>query len=91
MVDRNDWIDWDNSMKTHIDQIEVKWKNDTIRAMEQQQQINKTAAAFDETVIIAFEELYKQSEQNRKGMYYAAILGIINLVIGFVAIMEAIR
>lgn len=91
MVEKNDWIQWDNSLKAHIDTIEVKWKNDAIRAMEQQNQINRKAAEFDDTVIVAIEELYTQSERNRKAMHYAAILGIINLVVGFVAIMEAIR
>ena len=51
MADRQDWIDWDNSMKAHIDQIEVSWKHDISGAFTAQGEINQLLADNVEELI----------------------------------------
>jgi uridine kinase len=91
MVDRQDWIDWDNSMKAHYDQIDVTWKNDQLLAWKQQQDINRSIHSFNDSVIVAIEELHKEQNQNRRMIAICGILMALNIIVGFIAIMEAIR
>ncbi len=91
MTDRNDWIEWDNSLKAHFDQIDVTWKNDQLLLWKDQQTINKAAADFDHSMIAAVEELYREQQTSRRMIAVCGILFCINVVVGFIAIMEAIR
>lgn len=91
MADRQDWIDWDNSMKSHIDQIEIKWKNDAVLAIEKQQEINRAIHSFNDTVIVAIEEIYKEQRLNRRMIALCGVLFTLNIVLGFVAFMEVTR
>ena len=91
MADRQDWIEWDNSMKAHIDQINVTWKNDQLLMWKDQQAINKAGADFDHAVIGAVEELYQEQQTSRRMIAICGILLCLDLIVGFIAIMEGIR
>lgn len=91
MVERNDWIDWDNSMKAHYDQIDLTWKNDQLVAWKNQQNVNKSIHAFNDSVVVAIEEIYAEQRTNRRMIALCGILMCLNFVVGFIAIMEVFR
>jgi len=91
MVDRQDWVSWDNSMKAHIDQVEVKWKNDALLAIERQAEINKSIHSFNDTVVVAVEDLYEQQRTTKRMITMCGILMALNFIVGSIALAEALR
>lgn len=91
MVDRQDWVSWDNSMKAHIDQVEVKWKNDAVIAMERQAEINRSIHSFNDTVVVAVEDLYAEQRTTKRMIALCGVLMALNFVVGSIALMEALR
>ena len=91
MVDRQDWISWDNSMKAHIDQIEVKWKNDALVAIERQQEINRAIHSFNDTVVVAIEEIYEDQRTTKRMVALCGVLMALNFIVGSIALIQALR
>lgn len=85
MAEREDWISWDNSMKSYIDQVEVKWKNDAVMALEQQNIINKQQREFDDLVRVAIEEHHAEHQRTKALIGICYCLLFINFVVGFIA------
>jgi hypothetical protein len=89
-AEKEDWINWDNSMKSHIDQVEVKWKNDTIVALEQQLIINKKQNEFNDLVRVAIEEHHAEHRRTKTLIGITFCLFIIDLCVGLIAFQYAI-
>jgi hypothetical protein len=85
MAEREDWLAWDNSMKSHIDQIEVKWKNDAVRALEQQAKINSTMREFNDLVAVAVEDSNRIHQRNTGLIFLCYCLGILNFIVALLA------
>jgi hypothetical protein len=91
MVDKEDWINWDNSMKSHIDQVEVKWKNELVLAMEKSAEIDRLQHRFNKELI---DEIERQADESKRNTIYIAVcicLLTINLVVGLMAFQEALK
>ena len=84
MVERHDWVEWDNSMKSHIDQIEVKWKNDVVIALEQAAVIERKQTEFNDLVIVAVEESMNEHKRTKA---LIAICYCLFFIDAFVAVM----
>lgn len=91
MVDRQDWVAWDNSMKAHIDQVEVKWKNDALLAMERQAEVNRSIHSFNDTVVVAVEDLYNEQRTTKRMIALCGVLMALNFIVGTIALLEATR
>ena len=91
MVDRQDWVAWDNSMKAHIDQVEVKWKNDALLAMERQAEVNRSIHSFNDTVVVAVEDLYNEQRTTKRMIALCGVLMALNFIVGTIALLEAVR
>jgi len=88
MVDNRDWIDWDNSMKSHIDQIEVKWKNDLVLALEQTARIQQLQTDLNDELIERAEESKRQHQRTAVMVGLCWALLFINLAVAVIAIRE---
>ena len=78
MAERQDWIEWDNSMKAHIDQIEVSWKHDITGAFKAQGDINELLA--DNVA-----ELIREHKRTRHMIALCYILVALDFVLGIAA------
>ena len=85
MVDREDWVDWDNSMKAHIDQIEVKFKTDLVMALEKAGKINEIQSTINEALVRETQKTARKHERTRIMITVCYVLIIVNLVAGIIA------
>jgi hypothetical protein len=85
MAEREDWLAWDNSMKTHIDQIEVRWKNDAVLAMEKQAKFNQGQNEFNDLVAVAIEDINRTNQRNTGLIFLGYCLGILNFIVAIIA------
>ncbi len=82
MADREDWVDWDNSMKTHIDQIEVKFKTDLVMALEKAGKVNEIQSTINEALVRETQKTYRRHEQTRIMVTVCYVLLILNVIVG---------
>lgn len=88
MADREDWVEWDNSMKAHIDQVEVKWRHDLIGVLKNSAEIQQLQAQLNDDLIKAADEAVKKHQRTVIAIGLCFCLMIINLGVAVIAIRE---
>jgi hypothetical protein len=88
MADQEDWIAWDNSMKTHIDQLEVKWRHDLYNVLKDSAEIQKLQAKLNDELVKAAEEAEANHKRTVTWIALCWILLTINLGVGVLAYTE---
>lgn len=91
MVDREDWINWDNSMKAHIDQVEVKWRHDLVNALKASSEVQQLQAKLNEDLISAAEEAERNHKRTVIWIALTFVLMVINIGVAVIAIREVYR
>lgn len=81
MVDRQDWISWDNSMKAHIDQIEVKWKNDVVLLAEKQAEVARTQSDINNQIVDNLKELVNEHKRTRNMIALCYMLILVDAIL----------